>query len=241
MNNTMNNSRSKKERVVISVSGSLIVPNGGINTEFLRKLNKFIREQLTKHPDRQFFLVIGGGKVARHYIDAGRGVLQHELTGDDLDWLGIHAARLNAHLVRTIFRDVAHPYIIDDYDIIRKPKESVVVASAWKPGWSTDYCAVLICEDYGEGTVVNLGALSKLYDKDPNKYDDAVPVDSVNWEVFRKMVGDEWTPGLNAPFDPIAAKKAQENEMKVVNMSGKDFDNLEKFLNGEKFVGTVIG
>lgn len=229
-----------RDRVIISVSGSLIVPNGGIGTDFLDKLNSFIREQLTQHTKRQFFLVIGGGSIARHYIDAGREVLKHQLTGEDLDWLGIHASRLNAHLVRTIFRDIAHPYIIDDYDIIRKARESVVVASAWRPGWSTDYCAMLLCEDYSEDTLINLGVLKQLYDRDPKEHADAKVIERIAWDDFRKLVGEKWTPGMHAPFDPIASKKAQELGVKVVIMTGSDFGNLEKYFRGEKFVGTVI-
>ena len=129
----MGNSQGRK-RIIISVGGSLIVPNGGIATEFLRKLNDFIREELAKDPKRQFFLVIGGGATARHYIDAGHDVVGHELTHDDMDWLGVHSTTLNAHLVRTIFRDIAHPKVIRHYDIIRKVYEPVVIASrleAW--------------------------------------------------------------------------------------------------------------
>src|SRR5664280_467282 len=101
-----------KDRIVMSIGGSLIVPNGGIDTKFLSELNAFIREQLTKNPNRQFFLVIGGGRLARKYRDAGQEVIGRELNRDDLDWLGIHATKLNAHLVRTIFRDIAHPCLL---------------------------------------------------------------------------------------------------------------------------------
>lgn len=229
-----------RDRIIISVSGSLIVPNGGIAVDFLRKFNVFIRDQLTRHPNRQFFLVIGGGMVARHCIEAGREVVGHELSAEDLDWLGVHATRLNAHLVRTIFRDIAHTNIIKDYDIIRKVQESVVVAAGWKPGWSTDYCAILLAEDYREDAVINLGVLNQLYDKDPNKYDDAKAIDRIRWEELRKMIGDEWAPGMHVPFDPIAAKRAEGLGLKVINLSGKDLDNLEKYLNYESFVGTVI-
>jgi uridylate kinase len=231
--------RASRERVIISVSGSLIVPNGGLNIEFLTKLNHFVRKLLTQKK-RQFFLVIGGGSTARHYIDAGRDVLKHELSADDLDWIGIHATRLNAHLVRTVFRDIAHPVIIDDYDIIRKPQEPVVVASGWRPGWSTDYCAILLCEDYREQTMLNMGVLSQLYDKDPNQHADAKTIDRISWTEFRKLVGESWTPGMRSPFDPIAAKKAEELGVKTIIISGKDFDNLDKYFSGGEFVGTVI-
>ncbi len=227
------------EKIILSVGGSLVVPNGDIDTEFLSKFNTFIRDQIAAYPNRQFFLVIGGGGTARHYRDAGKAVIG-ELDAEDLDWLGIHATRLNAHLVRTIFRDIAHPHIIEHYETIRKAEERVVVASGWKPGWSTDYDAVLLCEDYGAKTVVNLSNIEKVYDKDPKNNPDAKPIDHMTWEEFRALVGDEWSPGMNAPFDPIAAKKAQELGVKVIVLNGKNLENVDHALKGEEFVGTTI-
>lgn len=229
-----------QEKIVISLGGSLVVPNGGADTNFLKNLNNFIRGKLAENKNRQFFLVVGGGATARHYRDAANDVVGHEITRDDLDWLGIHATRLNAHLVRTIFRDIAHPYIVKHYDIIRKAKEPIVIASGWKPGWSTDFDAVLLCEDYDVKTIINLSNIDRAYDKDPKKFPDAKPYDNVKWDDFRKIVGDEWIPGMNAPFDPVAAQKAQELGVKVVILNGNNFENLEKFFRGEKFVGTVI-
>lgn len=224
----------------MSVGGSLIVPNGGIDIKFLSELNKFIREELAKNKNRQFFLVIGGGKTTRHYQQAARDVIGHELPDEDLDWLGIHATRLNAHLIRTIFREIAHPSIIKNYEIIQKVTEPVIVASGWKPGWSTDYDAVLLCEDYHVKDIINLSNIDTVFDKDPNKFSDAKAIEKINWSEFRELVGDKWDPGMNVPFDPIAARKAQELDIKVAVLSGKNFDNIRNYINGEKFIGTVI-
>ncbi len=230
----------KKEKIVISLGGSLIVPKSGLDTKFLKNFNLFIRKQLTKHPNTQFFIVAGGGTTARDYRDAGTEVVGHELTADDLDWLGIHSSRLNAHLVRTIFRDLAHPYIIKHYEIIRKVTEPVVVAAAWKPGWSTDYCAAMLCEDYNVETVVNLSNIDMVYDKDPRVDKNAKPIKNISWKDFRKIVGSKWVPGMNAPFDPIASKKGEELSFKVVILKGDEFDNLENYFEGKEFVGTLI-
>lgn len=229
-----------RERIVFSVGGSLVVPNGGIGIDFLSKFNKFIRSLLAEDNSRQFFLVVGGGATTRHYQDGARKVIGHELTSDDLDWLGIHATRLNAHLVKTIFRDIAHPYIIKNYDIIRKATEPVVVASGWKPGWSTDYDAVLLCEDYRVDTIINLSNINKVCDKDPRINSDAKEIDRISWREYRKLVGEEWIPGMHAPFDPIAAKRAEELGIKVIIVNGNDLTNLEKCVRDEKFIGTVI-
>lgn len=230
-----------RERIVISVGGSLIVPNGGIDTEFLIKFNKFIRARLAENNKRQFFLIAGGGATTRYYQSAAREVIGNKLTNEDLDWLGIHSTRLNAHLIRTIFRDVAHPYILKHYEIIRKVEEPVVIGSGWKPGWSTDFCAIMTCQDYDAKTVINLSNIDQIYDKDPNKFPDAKPIDKISWKELRELVGDKWTPGMHAPFDPIAAKKAQELDIKAVIVNGNNFENLENFFKGEKFVGTTIG
>ncbi|MBI4089273.1 MAG: UMP kinase [Candidatus Levybacteria bacterium] len=229
-----------KEKIVISVGGSLVAPSGGIDTQFLIKFNKFIRARLAENRNRQFFLVVGGGETARRYRNVARDVIGHELTRDDLDWLGIHATRLNAHLMRTIFRDIAHFYILKHYEIIRKVTEPVVVAAGWKPGWSTDFDAVLLCEDYDIKTIINLSNIDRVYNKDPNRFKDATPYDHIDWNNFRKIVGDEWVPGMNAPFDPVAAQKAQDLGVKVIVMNGANFENLESYFKGKKFVGTII-
>ena len=93
--------------IVISVGGSLIAP-GGIDTNFLRQFRRLILGQIKK--GKRFILIVGGGKIARIYQKSARQVAK--LTDEDLDWLGIHATRLNAHLLRTIFRDFAFPQII---------------------------------------------------------------------------------------------------------------------------------
>lgn len=228
-----------KDAFVLSLGGSLIVPNGGIDTQYLTNLNTFIRNQISSKK-RRFFIVAGGGASARHYRDAGEGIIKHKVTDEDLDWLGIHATRLNAHLIRTIFRDIAHPHVIKHYEIIRKVDEPVVVAAGWKPGWSTDYCAVTLCQDYGLSTVLNLTNVDKVYNKDPRKFPDAKPLDTITWKKYREMIGDKWAPGLNAPFDPVASRLASELGITVKILNGKDLDNVGRALDGKEFNGTTI-
>jgi uridylate kinase len=54
------------------------------------------------------------------------------------------------------------------------------------------------------------------------------------------MVGDKWDPGMNTPFDPVASKKAQRMGLKVVIIKGDDLENVERFLAGKEYVGTLI-
>jgi ubiquinone/menaquinone biosynthesis C-methylase UbiE len=119
-------------------------------------------------------------------------------------------------------------------------REPVVVGAGWKPGWSSDYDAVLLAQDYGAQLIINLSNIDWVYDKDPNKYPDAKPIKKMTWEEMKKLVGDKWVPGMNAPFDPIAAQLAEKLNLTVVVANGKDFKNLEKIVSGEAFNGTVI-
>ena len=227
-----------QETIVLSVGGSLVVPNGGIDTVFLQGLNKFIRKHVKKK--RRFVIIVGGGSITRHYQKAAKKVIG-KIGDEDLDWLGIHATRFNAHLVRTILQDIAHPRIIDNYDkTIRNASESVIVGAGWKPGWSTDYDAVVAARDYNASVIINLSNIDYVYDKDPKSYKDAKPIKKTTWDFFEKIVGNEWVPGINAPFDPVASQLAKRTGVTVIIANGKKFANLANILNGESFKGTVI-
>jgi uridylate kinase len=58
---------------------------------------------------------------------------------------------------------------------------------------------------------------------------------------MRKIVGDTWSPGTNAPFDPIASKLAEKLGLKVFFAEGTDLEEVKKVLQGKKFRGTIIG
>ena len=57
---------------------------------------------------------------------------------------------------------------------------------------------------------------------------------------YKKLCGDEWTPGKNIPFDPVATKLAAELGLTVKAAAGKDLPNLQKIFDGEAFFGTTI-
>ena len=228
---------AKVQSVVISLGGSLLIPNGGIDTAFIAAFNKFIRNKIAKN--WRFFIVVGGGSTARHYIKAGKKIVG-SINDWDLDWLGIHATRLNAHLIKTVFQGVVHPRIIHDYKKkIKFLKKKVIIAAGGEPGWSTDYDAVILARDYQASIVINMSNIEAVYDKDPRKYRSAKPLSKLNWEMFEKLVGKKWIPGINMPFDPIATKLAKSLGLKVY-VIGKDLDNLEKVLNNKVFKGTLI-
>jgi len=223
------------EFVIISLGGSIIIPEE-IDVQFLKKFRSLILRQVKK--GQRFIIIVGGGKTCRKYQNAAKEITK--ATRQDLDWIGIHTTRLNAHLLRTIFREIAHPAVIRHYNEKIRAKEKVIIAAGWKPGHSTDYDATMWAKNFKSQTVLNLSNIDYVYDKDPAVHKDAKRLEQISWKDFRKLVGNKWVSGLNSPFDPVASREAQKLGLKVVIMNGRNLANLESFLNGKKFKGTII-
>nr|QQK87001.1 uridylate kinase [Treponema denticola] len=228
---------------VLSVGGSIVAPDKP-DFDFLDKFSKTIRNWLLQDSSRKIIMVIGGGAPARDYQNAYRKVCdlrKAPAKNDEADWIGIMATRLNAQLVKAVFEDLCPNPVVYDPTTVDMFGGQTLVAAGWKPGFSTDNDAVVLAERFSGNLVVNLSNIAKVYTDDPKKNPEARPIDSISWEDFIKIVGTEWVPGKNTPFDPIASQRAQKAGIKVICAAGKDIENLENILNGKDFKGTVIG
>lgn len=224
--------------VVISLGGSLIVPEE-IDWQFVKEFKELIEEQIAK--GYRFVIVTGGGKIARKYIEAGAKI--EGVDAEDKDWLGIHATRMNAHFIRTVFKKHAHPTINKNpYDLesFLKAKEAVLVAAGYRPGNSTDYIAVKLAQELNVTKVANLSDIDYVCEEDPRQNPEARKIEKISWESFQKIVGEVWDPGANVPFDPVASKFAAKHGLEVAILNGRKIANLRKYLEGENFEGTVI-
>lgn len=226
---------------VLSVGGSIVVPNEP-DTIFLKNFAKTVKEWLSEDESRKLILVVGGGAPARIYQGAYKDVVgENNYDNNTADWIGITATRLNAQLLKSIFGSLCTDDVVYDPTAVEKFSGRILVAAGWKPGFSTDTDAVWLAEKFGAKTVVNLSNIEKVYTDDPKKNPDAKPLDTISWTDFRKMVGDEWVPGKNCPFDPIASKKASELGLTVICAGGKNIDNIRAILEDKDFIGTKIG
>lgn len=221
---------------VISLGGSLISTQDGVDVEFLKKLRAFIVKRFTR--GERFILVCGGGKVCRDYQKALKGITKVE--SNDLDWIGITTTYLNADLIRLIFKEYSFPSVVNTPDIKHPFKEKIMPACGNKPGHSSDNDAVHLAFTYGAFQVINLTNVDKVYTGDPREDKTAKPLENVSWAEYLKIVGSKWSPGANYPFDPVASKFAAKNGIAVTIARGGDFKNLANILDGKKFVGTLI-
>ena len=223
---------------VISLGGSIVAP-GNVDEDFLKDFATLIGDHLSQEEKRRFIFVVGGGGPARAWQNAYRA-LRSPIEDELADWIGIMATRLNAQLVRAVMGEWCTQEVVTNPTKVEPLMGRVLVAAGWKPGFSTDYVAVLLAERFHADVVINLSNIEKVYSDDPKKNPDAKPFDSISWADFRDMVGDEWVPGKNLPFDPIASAHAAKLNIKVICAAGKNLPNLKNILSGKEFIGTTI-
>ena len=220
--------------IIMSLGGSVIVPDK-IDVKFLMDFKKIICRYIKKN--YRFVIYCGGGRTARNYQEAASKIVK--LNNEDLDWLGVHATRLNAHFIKTLFNRVTENIIVKNPTQKIKFTKRILIAGGWKPGWSTDYDAVLLAKNLNINTVINMSNINYVYDRDPKKNKNAKKIKNICWKHYRKISGNKWKAGLNKPFDPIASKEAEKSGLKVI-IIGKSLNNFENLLNNRKFEGTII-
>ena len=225
---------------IISLGGSIIAPDK-VDYTFLKSFRTAIISYLERNSDARLVFVAGGGAPARIYQDALRRIKENAEQSMQ-DWLGIKATHINAMLIKAIFSEYTEDEVVTDPSAESiKFSGRILTAGGWKPGFSTDTDAVYLARRFGAGRIINLSNIKKVYTADPKLDKNATPIDSLSWKDFRAMVGDEWTPGKNAPFDPIASKLAEESDLTVICADGRDIENTISILEDREFTGTVIG
>ena len=227
--------QESKETIVISLGGSLVVPEE-VDVAFLRTFRNCIVKMVDE--GKRFMIVVGGGKTCRKYQNAAKELA--ETTKFDLDWIGIYALRLNGKLLQTLFAPLSHGEVVNAPGELSGVDTKVIIGGAHAPGSSSDLDAVDFAEAVGAKKIVNLSNIDHAYDKDPKKFSDAKPIESMTWKEYRTLIPIEWDPGLSSPFDPIASKKAEERGIEVAIMNGTNIENFERYLHKEAFVGTVL-
>jgi uridylate kinase len=225
-----------KKIIAIKFGGSIMVPKFP-NIDYLTNFSKLVLEMKS---DYRFLLITGGGGINKEYNKVAKEVAT--LTNEDLDWIGIYATRLNARLLVSIFgkkncfpKVVENPYADLDW------KEDIMVGAGWKPGWSTDYDAMILAHRFESEKIIIATNTSHIYNKDPHEFKDAEKLKEVSWENLRKMVGEEWTPRMHIPLDPSAIRFGQKKKIKALSLDGRDLNNLACAIRGEEFSGTIIG
>jgi uridylate kinase len=226
----------KKKVIVISLGGSLIVPEK-VDLKFLRDFKKVIQKNTKKY---KFAIVCGGGTVARKYISALRELGLNE---EFQSFSGISATRMNARFMSYIFKINPWKGIPHTHREVKNylKKQDVVFCGAleYKPNQTSDSTSAEVAKLF-RSDFINLTNVQGLYDKNPKKFKNAKFIPKITWKDFYEMAMKmKFKPGQHFVLDQTAAKMILKDKI-TTYILGMNIKNLDNLLKGKKFKGTTI-
>jgi uridylate kinase len=219
--------------VVVSIGGSVVLSDEP-DALFLTKLTTLLKKISKEY---RLFVIVGGGKIARRYIQLGRELGFDE---DTLDLIGIDVTRVNARIITTLLE-------VSNTEIPHTTREAlqfnlpIVVMGGTEPKHSTDTVGAELAEKTHAVRFVNATNVDGIYDKDPNKFKDAKQLKEVSIDQLITQYGTKWgTAGKNIFMDEPALEIIKRARIPTFVVNGNRLDQLEKALLGQPFDGTTI-
>lgn len=225
-----------KMKIVISLGGSVLVPDE-IDEGYFRKFANFVKELRKRHG---IAIVTGGGRLARKYIEPARRFGANE---SFCDLIGIEATRLNSRLMISAIWEDVNSEPLKDFEAAKDLMNSkkIVVMGGTHPGHSTDAVSAILAEYINADLLINATNVNGIYDKDPNKYNDAVMYRRLSANQLVDMVKSHSLGAGNYKLiDILAAKVIQRSKIRTIFLNGNNLENMRNAIAGKRFVGTVI-
>ncbi|MFB6138798.1 MAG: UMP kinase [Halobacteriaceae archaeon] len=235
-------------RVVIAVGGSVLAP------ELSPERIEAYADVLTRVADTDagdtmagagdhgtdVAVVVGGGQIARQYIEAARALDTNEIALDDV---GIGVTRLNARLLAAAVGERAPQEPPTEYETAARAlrRGDLPVMGGAVAGQTTDAVAAALAEYVGADRLVYATSVDGVYDADPNVDADAQRYDSLTPDELVDVVADvEMRAGSAAPVDLLAAKLIQRSGLRAVVLDGSDPEAVADAALGGPHDGTDI-
>jgi uridylate kinase len=227
----------EKMRITLSIGGSVLIDRGELNTRILREVANVVKE--LRHLGHQVYVVVGGGEVARKYIEAGRKL---GLASNLLDEIGIAVTRLNAKLVSVLLGHIAGdvPTTIEAA-IERATHGKVPVMGGTAPGQTTDAVAAALAHVSGSDLLIFITDVDGIYTADPKKDPSAQKIIRLTTKDLLRMFGRvRQSPGMNVILDSVAVKLISRYKLKTLVLPASDLERLPRILAGEPHSGTTV-
>lgn len=228
------------KRILLKLSGEVLAGNQGHGIDFdtVQEICKWVNA--CSKLGVQIGLVVGGGNF-------WRGRSSGNMDRTRADHIGMLATAMNSLAladaleqyglevrVQTAIemRQVAEPYI-RNRAIRHLEKGRVVIfgCGTGNPFFSTDTAAALRAAEIDADIIFKATNVDGVYDKDPNKYADAVKYDTLSHtEVLSK--------GL-AVMDSTAASLCRDNNIPILVFNLSDPENIVRAAKGEN-IGTIV-
>lgn len=219
----------------MSLGGSVLAP-GAPDAAYAKRLAGELRDLARTH---QLYVVTGGGRIARAYIEAGRALGASE---PFLDRLGIKVTRLNARvLIAALGGDADEmPHTIDEA-VRAGMKANLVVMGGTTPGHTTDTVAAELAEAVDARRLVNATSVDAVYTADPAVHPTAKRLERAGYDDLLRLAGESHTKaGPSIVFDPEAARIVAKAKIPLAVVDGRDFEALRNAVLGKPFRGTLV-
>lgn len=227
------------KKILIKLSGeSLMGEIENVSKEKTKEIALLIKR--VRELGIQVGIVIGGGNFFR-------GRSNKDMKAEYVDTMGMLGTTINALGLADAFDKEGIDFVIStpfDLNGLVEKLSSEEVIEAYKTkvvlfgggtghiGCSTDTCASNKASLIDADAIIKLTNVDGVYDKDPNKYPDAV--------MYEDLTHDEVlaNPEIKV-MDIDAIKECNENDIDILVINFNDKENLIKVLSGEK-LGTHI-
>jgi len=219
---------------VISVGGSLIIPNK-VDYNFLIKLKKSINKLNKKY---KIVIVTGGGKTARTYIEP---LKKAGFNNEVQSLLGIKSTQLNAMLVSNFMKanKLLPNSLIEIKNLLKRTNLVVTGSIGFKPNMTSDGDSADIARYLNAEAMINMTDVDGLFTKNPKQFRDAKFIPDISFNKFSEIANKiKFKAGQHFVLDQSAAKIIKKYGVKTVILKG--VDNMEKFVEGKNFKGTII-
>jgi uridylate kinase len=219
--------------IVIDIGGSVILSDD-LDHVYFDNLKKLMDETIKKY---KVFIVVGGGKTARSYIQFARKLKFDEKV---LDQIGIDVTRINARIMLNVLSN-SNKTIPVSTDEAKNMNYPIVVMGGTVPGHSTDAVAAELAEKVNAEKFIIATNVDGIYDKDPNKFKDARQLKEVFIKDLINKYGTNWnSAGKNIVIDGPALTIINDANLKTYVLNGKKIKELERAINNQKFNGTIV-
>jgi len=224
------------DRVVVSIGGSVLVP-GDRDLEYISSLASLLRELSSSC---KLFVVTGGGRIARYYIELAR-----ELGADEtyLDDIGIDVTRLNAKVLIVALGDISYHRPAKSFDEALHASRNypIVVMGGTHAGHTTDAVAAMLGERVKAHRLVNATSVDGVYTADPKVDKNAKRIERMSHEELLEICGKAHKKaGPNIVFDPLGARLISRSKIPLFVVDGRNFESLKNAILGKDFEGTRV-
>jgi len=231
------------KRVLLKISGEQLSGKHevGIDPEVGHYLAKECQKVI--QAGCQLVLVVGGGNMVRGAEVAGHGIKR--VTADQM---GMLSGLMNAMAVTDIFEsndvrtrcmsNIFAPQVAESYSFrlaekhLRRERVVMVSGGIGRPYFTHDTAAVNLALDLSCDVVLKATKVDGVYDKDPNKFEDAVLLKKIT---FQEALANEAIKVM----DKAALGLAMEQNMPVIVFDPLQPDNILKVVQGEA-IGSFI-